>query len=291
MKTNSFFFCLLMAATGYFSCKNTEGLFTTGTIETSDNIRMAYQSCGNGDTTLLFIHGWCINKEYWQPQFDHFCGRYKLVAVDLPGFGQSGKNRTDWSFEKYARDIKNCIDQLHLKNVVLIGHSMSGDIVLKTDVSYPDHIIGLIGIDNLHQPGKPMDSAELAQTDSFFNAMLNNYHSTIEEVMPVYLFQPSTPDSIRQRVMQDVLQTDSVLSVAVSRAQTEISQQQQNLMRQIHHPLCLVNSDAFPTSLDSLNKYCAHGCKLYLVPGTGHYPMVEKPELFNMALQRAIWLQ
>jgi len=282
---------LLLVGLICFSCNKSSPKTTTSSIVVSGNMNMAYQSCGTGDTTLLFIHGWCINKEYWLPQFDHFCNRYTLVAPDLPGFGQSGKNRTDWSFETYAQDIKNLIEQLKLKNVILIGHSMSGDLVLKTDVTYPDNIIGLIGIDNLHEPGKPMDSIQQAQTDIFFQAMLSNYQSTVEKEMSPYLFQPSTPDSIQQRVKKDILQTDPVISVEVSRAQVSASQQEQELMRQLHHPLCLVNSDAFPTKLDSLNHYCAHGAKLYLIPGSGHYPMVEQPLAFNTALQRAIWRQ
>lgn len=282
-----------LAMTGQIliSCKKSAHPITNSSLILNGNMNMVYQFCGNGDTTLLFIHGWCINKEYWQPQFEHFCNRYKVVAPDLPGFGLSGKNRTDWSFETYAQDINNLIEQLNLKNVILIGHSMSGDLVLKTDVAYPDHIIGLIGIDNLHQPGKPMDSIQQAGTDSFFQAMLANYQSTVEKEMPPYLFQSSTPDSIKQRVMKDILQTDPVISVEVSRAQVTISQQEQDMMRQIHHPLCLVNSDAFPTRLDSLNNYCAHGTKLYLIPGSGHYPMIEQPSAFNNALQRAIWRQ
>lgn len=281
----------LLASLVCFSCKKSEPNTIISSLVVSGNMNMAYQSCGNGDTTLLFIHGWCISKEYWLPQFDHFCSRYKVVAPDLPGFGQSGKNRTDWSFETYAQDIKSLIEQLKLKNVILIGHSMSGDIVLKTDVAYPDHIIGLIGIDNLHEPGEPMDSIQQAGTDSFFQAMLANYQSTVEKEMPPYLFQSSTPDSIKQRVMKDILQTDPVISVEVSRAQVTISQQEQDMMRQLHHPLCLVNSDVFPTKLDSLNKYCKHGAKLYLIPGSGHYPMLEQPSAFNTALQRAIWFQ
>ena len=41
------------------------------------------------DTTLLFVHGWCINKEYWKEQSAYFCDNYKVVTLDLPGFGQS----------------------------------------------------------------------------------------------------------------------------------------------------------------------------------------------------------
>ena len=48
-----------------------------------------YSTKGNGDTTLLFIHGWCINSGYWADQQQYFSSNYTTIALDLPGFGQS----------------------------------------------------------------------------------------------------------------------------------------------------------------------------------------------------------
>src|SRR5687767_9455304 len=73
---------------------------------TRNNVKIAYNTCGEKDTTLLFVHGWCINKEYWEPQLKYFCPSYKVIAIDLPGFGESGKNRTSWNFDEYTEDIK-----------------------------------------------------------------------------------------------------------------------------------------------------------------------------------------
>ena len=98
---------------------------------------------------MLFVHGWCINKEYWDDQSRYFSDKYKVVALDLPGFGRSGKNRTEWTFEQYADDINEFIKAEKLKNVILIGHSMSGDILLLMDTKYPGSVIGIVGIDNL----------------------------------------------------------------------------------------------------------------------------------------------
>ncbi len=46
-----------------------------------NNVNIAYDQCGSGDTTLLFIHGWCINKEYWSEQKNYFCDKL-FLAVD-----------------------------------------------------------------------------------------------------------------------------------------------------------------------------------------------------------------
>ncbi|MDB5060682.1 MAG: hypothetical protein JWP67_525, partial [Mucilaginibacter sp.] len=83
----------------------------------SNNVRIDYTDTGSGDTTLLFVHGWCINKSYWADQIAHFSKGYRVVAIDLPGFGKSGKNRKVWNTTAFGEDIKNVITQLDLKNV------------------------------------------------------------------------------------------------------------------------------------------------------------------------------
>ena len=106
--------------------------------------------------------------------------------------------------------------------------------------------------------------------------------------MTDYLFQPSTPKPIRDRVLHDLYNGDSTIAIKVLRAMTVIGQEEKPLMKGLSHKLYLVNSDVTPVKGDSLARYCAKGYHVELVPGTGHYPMLEKPELFNEALQRCI---
>ena len=252
-----------------------------------NGVEISYTSRGDKDTTLLFLHGLCINKEYWEPQVKYFCNRYKVVTIDLPGFGKSGKNRNDWNFDEYAADVKAVIDQLKLKNVILIGHSMSGDIVLNVGNKYPEAVIGLVGIDNLREPGSPMNEEQRNSTDSFFLSLSTNFDTTVSMMRPL-LFQPSTPATIVNRVMNDVYTSDSVVAIKVFKALTDISQKEQQLMRELPHRLYLIDSDVVPVKLDSLNKYCKYGCELMPVHATGHYPMIEKPGEFNSALEKVL---
>lgn len=63
-----------------------------------------YETFGKGDLTLLFIHGWCIDHTYWLEQVKSFQSEYKVVTMDLPGFGESTAKRENWTIEKYAQD-------------------------------------------------------------------------------------------------------------------------------------------------------------------------------------------
>src|SRR5258706_9302761 len=193
-----------------------------------------------------------------------------------------------WNFEEYAADIKAVIDQLKLKNVILIGHSMSGDIVLNVANKYPSAVIGLVGIDNLREPGSVPDEQQQRQTDTFFMNLSARFRSTVNKFMKGALFQPSTDSAIVKRVMNDVFSCDSAIAIAVLKSLSDISGKEQQLMERLPAKLYLVNSDVVPTKLDSLNKYCKYGCEVVTVHGTGHYPMIEKPDEFNVALEKVL---
>jgi pimeloyl-ACP methyl ester carboxylesterase len=255
-----------------------------------NNVSIAYEECGTKDTTLLFVHGWGINKEYWDAQQKYFCNNYKVVAIDLPGFGNSGKNRTAWTFEQYADDINEFIKAKELKNVILIGHSMSGDIVLLADTKYPDRLIGIVGIDNLHVPGIKYNEEQLKQNDSFFMMLETQYKATVGDYTSRFLFPPNADSVSVNRVINDIRNSDSVISVKVIRALAETAQSERDMMQQLRHKLYLVNSDMYPTQLDTLRKYCKASADVVYVKGTGHYPMIEKPAEFNAALEKVIHL-
>lgn len=277
-------FILLIAS--LVSCNSPEKNKPSGISR--NNLHIAYNSCGTGDTTLLFVHGWCINKEYWEPQVKYFCPRYKVVTIDLPGFGQSGTNRVDWNFDEYTEDIKTVIEQLQLKNVILIGHSMSGDIILNVSNKYPSLLTGIVGVDNLHTPGGPLSSDQQKEMAAFFDMLSAGFDTTVNNYMRQSLFQPTTDSSVVNRVMNNVFTCDSSIAIKVLQSLTVISQQEKKLMKGLSHKLYLVNSDVLPIQSDSLEKYCNKGFHAELVHATGHYPMIEKPAEFNTALQKII---
>ena len=182
-----------------------------------NNTTIAYNQYGNGDTTLLFVHGWCINKEYWNEQSKYFSDKYKVVTLDLPGFGNSGKNRSEWTFEKYADDINEFIKTEKLKNVILIGHSMSGDILLLMDTKYPQSVIGIVGIDNLKKPGVKFSEEVSKQVESFIAMMDSSFSGTVEFYRKGKFFPPSADTSIVNRVVNDFKMNDSIIAIKVLR--------------------------------------------------------------------------
>jgi len=269
------------------SCNNVPDRKINATIKVN-NIDIVYDQCGNGDTTLLFVHGWCINKEYWNEQTNYFCGRYNVVTLDLPGFGMSGKNRTEWTFDQYADDINEFIKAEKLKNVILIGHSMSGDILLLMDTKYPSSVIGIVGIDNLKKPGVKNTDEETKQIDYFFKMMDSSFSGMVEVYTKQNLFPPTADTMIVNKVVNDFKANDPNIAVKVLRSLVDVSQKERDMMEQLQYKLYLVNSDGDTTHIDSLKKYCKASAEVIYVHGTGHYPMIEKPAEFNSALEKVI---
>lgn len=93
----------------------------SGTVPSADGVPISYEVRGQGATTLVFIHGWSCDRNYWRHQVDSMQGEYRVIALDLAGHGASGKDRTDWSTPNFANDVAAVIRATDAKNVVLIG--------------------------------------------------------------------------------------------------------------------------------------------------------------------------
>jgi pimeloyl-ACP methyl ester carboxylesterase len=109
-----------------------------------DNPSISYIDEGKGEYTLILIHGLASNAGFWRYNIPELSKHFRVVAIDLPGYGKSQKGNYSYSLSFYAETIKNLIDELNLKNVVLAGHSMGGQISIIFALKYPDKLSKLI---------------------------------------------------------------------------------------------------------------------------------------------------
>ena len=87
--------------------------------------------------TLLLIHGLGSYMPVWERNLDALAKEHRVVAIDLPGYGKSDKKNFDYSMAFYARVVDGVIDALGLRHVVLVGHSMVGQIALTHALKFP----------------------------------------------------------------------------------------------------------------------------------------------------------
>ena len=142
---------ILFAILIFFSCqqKSDEAAIASGvnSVKSSDGVTIAYEVHGSGEPSLVFVHCWCCDRSYWEAQVDTFAQHYKVVTLDLAGHGQSGLNRKEWTIASLGEDVKAVVEELQLDNIILIGHSMGGPVVVEAARHIPQKVIGIIGVD------------------------------------------------------------------------------------------------------------------------------------------------
>jgi sigma-B regulation protein RsbQ len=251
-------------------------------------VEIAYGIEGKGDITLLFVHGAFINQNYWAAQVGYFKHDYQVVAIDLPGHGKSGKNRTVWTIEELGNDVCNLIETLHLKNVILIGHSMGGDVILEVAVRCPTSVIGFVGVDNFKNAGSAMPAEIQTQVEPIMAMLKSDFANTSEYYARQALLSPATDQAITNRVVADYRNMDKDIGYDLIDSSFTYYERQRSLMNRLKLKMYLINVDYIPTNMELLNKYAHSGYAVIPIEGTSHYPMIEKPDNFNWLLHDVI---
>lgn len=251
-------------------------------------VEINYYEKGEGDKTLLFIHGWCIDANYWEHQIEYFSKSYKTIAIELPGFGQSKAQRKNWTIEEYAKDIIAFIKELALKDIVLIGHSMAGEIMLQIALSNNPNILGIVGIDNFKLIDVEFSPEELKQMNEFFPTLKNDFKNSAPAYAEMMLFHSSTPTKIKERVKADFANSNPEIGYSTCMNQMQFLAKDAQRLEMLDYKLNLINSDYTPTNEIGLKCNCKSGYHIEIINDTGHYPMVEKPEKFNNLLEKVL---
>jgi microsomal epoxide hydrolase len=90
----------------------------------SDGVRLHYLEAGRGAVTVVFVPGWTMPAEIWQPQLDYFARACRVIAFDPRGQGRSQVARSGYVAERRAQDIKELLDAIGREPVVLVGWSL-----------------------------------------------------------------------------------------------------------------------------------------------------------------------
>ena len=111
------------------------------------------------ETTMVFVHGWLLSQEYWQPVIDRLNPDFQCLSYDLRGFGESSQGLAGrspvaathssdgphpFSLEAYAQDLGTLLAALDLQSVWLVGHSLGGSIALWAAKLFPQRVQGVI---------------------------------------------------------------------------------------------------------------------------------------------------
>ena len=105
--------------------------------------RIAYREAGKGEAVLL-IHGMAGSSQTWRAIMPQLAKKYRVVAPDLLGHGESSKPRSDYSLGAFAVCLRDVLDELGIESATVIGHSLGGGVAMQFLYQHPDHCNRLV---------------------------------------------------------------------------------------------------------------------------------------------------
>lgn len=253
----------------------------TGVVTSADGVRISYEANGEGTPALVFVHGWSCDRTYWKAQLQPFSRQFTVVAVDLAGHGESGLERKAWTIEAFGGDVAAVVEKLGLKRVILIGHSMGGDVVVEAARRLKGRVAGLVWVDAYKQLRTSRSPEEV-------QAFVAPFRSDFVEKTRAFvrtMFPPTADRALVERVVSDMSAAPPTVALGAMESAISFDREVPGALQELKLPVVAINPDWPPTDIKSMQRY---GVEVVVMPGVGHFLMMEDPERFNGLLRKVL---
>lgn len=250
-----------------------------------DGEPIAYTVEGKGETALVFVHGWSCDSRYWRKQIPLFKKKYQVITIDLAGHGHSGMGRTIYTLRSFGEDVNAVVKHIEAKNIIFIGHSMGAGVVAQAALLNPDRICGIIGVDHLQNIEQGMPPEHIDQMIENFK---KDFSESTKQFVNDVIIPNSNPD-LTKWILTDM--SGAPAHVGISALYEYITTFTDNgmakIFEQINIPVRCINAALWPTDIEA-NRRHMQSFDVAIMPGYGHFLMLENPKLFNQYLTRFI---
>jgi pimeloyl-ACP methyl ester carboxylesterase len=254
-------------------------------VPSKDGIPISFEIYGAGEPTLVFVHGWSCDARYWRAQVPHFSKSHRVVTLDLAGHGHSGTKRLQYSMLAFGEDVQAVTEATGSNRVILLGHSMGGSVIAEAARLMPDRVIGLIGVDTLHNIEYPMTHEELSKMLAPLEK--DFLKGTREFVEPMIL--PSMKPQLREWILADMSAAPSAVALSASKSMMTqyITGEAAKIFHEIRAPVVSVICDMWPVDYEANRRHMSF-FEAIILKGADHFLMLDRPKEFNQALEKAI---
>jgi pimeloyl-ACP methyl ester carboxylesterase len=251
---------------------------------------VSFERWGQGSPTLIFLHGFACERSDWAAQAAVLAKRFGVIALDLPGHGQS-KPPGSPTTEAIAQTLGDLITRLDERGVILVGHSLGCRIALEMYRQRPQTIQGLILLDN-----GEVGHADPARTVAMFDEQLQTLGvAGLLRAGFEGMFVPGSDPGLRQRVMERVEGIDTAFAEALLRDAVRWgAYEAPGILAGVRAPILLLQSTArdennhwralkpgMKTPWTELVTQSADDVELCIIPEVGHFLQIEAPEAVN----------
>ena len=243
-----------------------------------DGLNIHYIDEGEGET-LLMLHGWGSSCAAYRGIINTLKHRFRCIALDFPGCGESDIMATPWTLDDYTALVKKFIDALSLENPIMFGHSHGGRVTLKMAA---DHVV---------EPKKIilLDSAGLIPKKSVKQKLRAKSFKVIKNTLSLKIWGGKT-DALLEKARNHFGSADYNAAPPVLR-QTLVSLVNQDIrdhLPAITASTLLIwgeNDTATPLSDAKIIESLIKDCGLCVIENAGHWAFVENPNLAHAIIK------
>lgn len=245
-------------------------------VESADGSTITYSAQGQGDVTIVFIHCWTCNHDFWKNQISYFSQNHRVVWLDLAGHGLSKSSRTEYTMAAFGQDVAAVVNAVGADKVVLVGHSMGGPVAIEAARILGDKVIGIVGVDTFYTPFAYPTSEE--KIEEFVKPFKDDYAGTTDKMIRS-MFTPNADPAVIESMVKQFAGANPDVGMSA--------------LYEIFRWKAKNGSDAldgFGQKLRNINAAPKGDEKplhqgVTLIPGVGHFVAQVKPDEFNRALE------
>lgn len=244
-------------------------------ITTYNNINISYTTEGEGDT-LVLLHGYMMSKEVFRSISSLLSETLRVIAIDLPGHGQTGVFAPVHTMELMADVVRIVLEECDVDKCVMVGHSMGGYVALDFAERYEVLLKGL----GLMNSSALKDTAEAKRNRlRMVDIVRANRHGFINEFLP-NLFAPRNIAKYKDSIDEIIEIANMMNAENIASAQLGMVERtgKTRLLRSLDIPFMLISGKLDPRqpidkvlSQIELPKHA----ELLLLDGVGHVSFIE----------------
>jgi pimeloyl-ACP methyl ester carboxylesterase len=181
----------------------------------------------------------------------------------------------------FGDDVAAVVKKLGLTRVILIGHSMGGDVIAEAARRLPGRVAGLVWVDAYKQVG----NGRAPEQVKAIMAPLRADFVPATQALVRSMFRPTSDSALVERVATDMSSAPPTVGLGALESALSYSREIRRTLRALKLPVIAINPDNSPTDTLSMQR---SGVEVLLMPGVGHFLMMEDPGRFNGLLLTAV---
>lgn len=259
----------------------------TGKATSADGAVIRYETRGAGSPALVFIHGWCCDRTFWEPQLAHFAQHRQVVAIDLANHGESKSARNEFTMAAFGQDVAAVVRELKLKKVILVGHSMGGPVMLEAAALLKDEVVGLIAVDAFTDPD---EAYTYRQITDYCQPFEGDFPKAMKDALlhEEDFFRKGTDQKLIDRIVPVMTAASPEMGQSAFLAMLDFANcRQRPLMSQVKVLFLCINAKRDEQKVKDGKKH-APQFEVIALPNSGHFLMMEHPDEFNALLQQQL---